>query len=66
MKFRIEAVAFPHSGVPAAAAQNSDGSWTIYENTLHPEAERAAAVKELIQRTNAHMGDGIGSPSNEL
>lgn len=53
MRFRIEAVAFPYAGVLVAATRNDDGSYTIYENILHSEAERTAAVQELIQRGNA-------------
>lgn len=47
---RVVPVEFPDATVKAAAAQNTNGSYTIYENTLLPEDERREAARELIRR----------------
>lgn len=55
MKYQTEPVEFPHSGVVAVAVQNRDGSYIIYENTLHSEGARGKARQELIQRLEGEI-----------
>lgn len=47
MNYHIETVVFPRPGVRAAAAQNSDGSFTFYVSARLSEEERKEAVEEL-------------------
>lgn len=44
---RVEVVTFPRPGVRAAAAQNSDGTYTFYVGAHLSEEARKEAVEEL-------------------
>lgn len=48
MKYQIERIAFPYDTIPAVAAINRDGSYTIYENALCSEARCENAVRLLV------------------
>ena len=48
MNYQIERIPFPYDTIPAVAAINKDGSYTIYENALCSEARRERAVRLLV------------------
>ena len=48
MNYQIERIAFPHDTIPAVAAINQDGSYTIYENALCSAARCERAVRLLV------------------
>lgn len=48
MSYQIIEVDFPHNEVRAAAAQNKDGTYTIYVNALYSKAEQDAYVRAFI------------------
>ena len=56
MKPNIIPVEFPNGGAIAAAAQNEDGTYTIYANTRFPQHEQESAVKDIME--------GCGAMSN--
>ena len=48
MKYQVERIAFPYDTIPAVAAINKDGTYTIYENALCSEARCKKAVRLLV------------------
>ena len=48
MKYLVERIAFPYDTIPAVAAVNRDGTYTIYENALCSEARCKNAVRLLV------------------
>lgn len=48
MNWKIERIAFPYDTIPAVAAINKDGTYTIYENALCSEARCEKAVRLLV------------------
>ena len=52
MNYNIQDIAFPCCGVSAVAAQNKDGSYTIYVNALESEANRDSAARYLVDQIN--------------
>lgn len=48
MNYQIERIAFPYDTIPAVAAINKDGSYTIYENALCSEARCERAIRLLV------------------
>ena len=48
MKYQVERIAFPYDTIPAVAAINKDGTYTIYENALCSEARCKNAVRLLV------------------
>jgi len=54
----VEVVTFPRPGVRAAAAENSDGSFTFYVSAHLSEGERKEAVEKLAGKVRAQMKEG--------
>lgn len=52
MKYKTERIPFPYDTIPAVAAVNRDGTYTIYENALCSEARCARAVRLLVDEIN--------------
>lgn len=52
MKYKTERIPFPYDTIPAVAAINKDGSYTIYENALCSEARCEKAVRLLVDEIN--------------
>ena len=48
MNYQIERIPFPYDTIPAVAAINKDGSYTIYENALCSAALCENAVRLLV------------------
>lgn len=48
MNYQIERIPFPYDTIPAVAAVNRDGTYTIYENALCSAAQCARAVRLLV------------------
>lgn len=48
MNYQIERIPFPYDNIPAAAAVNKDGSYTIYLNSLCSDARCENAVCLLV------------------
>lgn len=48
MEYKIERIPFPYDTIPAVAAVNRDGTYTIYENALCSEARCKNAVRLLV------------------
>ena len=55
---RVEVVTFPRPGVRAAAAQNSDGTYTFYVGAHLTEEARKEAVEELAGKVRGQMKEG--------
>ena len=55
MKYRIERIPFPYDTIPAVAAVNKDGSYTIYLNSLCSEARCEKAVQMLLDEINKEV-----------
>lgn len=49
MKYEIVKIEFPHMGVKACVAENTDGSVIVYANTLYPEDVQREAVEEVLR-----------------
>lgn len=52
MEYKTERIPFPYDTIPAVAAVNRDGTYTIYENALCSEARCARAVRLLVDEIN--------------
>lgn len=52
MNHKIIPLVFPYNTVRAVASQNRDSTYTIYTNTLCPDATQEAAARELIGQLN--------------
>ena len=52
MEYIIERIPFPYDTIPAVAAVNRDGTYTIYENALCSEARCEKAVRLLVDEIN--------------
>ena len=50
MEYKIERIPFPYDTIPAVAAVNRDGTYTIYENALCSEARCEKAVRLLVDK----------------
>lgn len=59
MKPNIIPVEFPNGGAIEAAAQNEEGTYTIYANTRFPQQEQESAVKEIIEGRGAMNNHGV-------
>lgn len=55
MNYQIERIAFPYDTIPAVAAVNKDGSYTIYENALCSAARCENAVRLLVDEINKEV-----------
>lgn len=49
MKYEIVKTEFPHMGVRACAAENTDGSLNIYVDTRYPEDVQRESVEEVLR-----------------
>ena len=48
MEYQIIETEFPHAAACAAAAENRDGTYTIYVNALHSREDLNADIRNLI------------------
>ena len=49
MEYKIERIPFPYDTIPAVAAVNRDGTYTIYENALCSAARCERAIRLLVE-----------------